>query len=273
MKIIEYHGGLGNQIFEYVYYQYLKTLFPNEKFFSYCPKKAVRVHYGLEINKWFDVELAPSSSFTNLIGFLSYYGIRILKRLKIRLPWVSDDFHMSDNKLYHEGWYQNKKYFVKVGGPEFKKKMDIGEENQSILNLMLSTNSVSIHIRRGDYLERKNMESVGGICTKEYYMKAINVIKEKVESPIFLFFSDDPLFVEQNFRLPNMIIVKNNTGNKSFFDMYLMAHAQNMILANSTFSCWAAYLNKNAKNIIAPNNWNNKMNIDLNLHNWITLPT
>ena len=273
MKIIEFHGGLGNQIFEYVYYKHLKSLYPNENFFSYCPKRAMSVHYGLEIDKLFDVELPPCSVLTDIVGFITFWGIRFMRRVNIALPWVSDDFHLSDNKLYHEGWYQNKKYFVKVGGPEFKKTIDLGEENISILNLLVSTNSVSVHIRRGDYLEKKNMEAVGGICTKEYYEKAIDIIKEKVESPTFLFFSDDPFFVEQTFKLPNMVIVKNNTGNRSFFDMYLMAHAKNMILANSTFSCWAAYLNKNANIIIAPNNWNNKMNIDLNLHNWITLAT
>lgn len=271
MKIIEFHGGLGNQMFEYVYYKYLKNKYPKNKFYSYCPHRAMSVHYGLEIDKWFDIELPPSSVLSDFIGFLSYWGIRIMRKLNIALPWVSDDFNLDDGRTYHEGWYQNKKYFELVGGLAFRNDLNIDEENTKMLQLMQGTNSVSIHIRRGDYLEPKNMMLRGGICTKEYYDKALSIIYEKVENPTFFFFSDDPDFVKGYFSLPNMYVVTNNKGKKSFFDMYLMAHSKNMILANSTFSCWAAYLNKHVKLTIAPRKWSNKRELELNLHNWITI--
>lgn len=271
MKIIEFHGGLGNQMFEYVYYKYLKNKYPNDDFYSYCPHYAMSVHYGLEIDKWFDIEMPPSSILSGSIGFISYWGIRIMRRLNIALPWVSDDFHLDDSRTYHEGWYQNKKYFESVGGLTFKRNLDIGKTNLKILQQIENTNSVSVHIRRGDYLLAKNAKALGGICTKEYYDKALSIICKKVENPTFFFFSDDPDFVKGNFSLPNMYVVTNNKGEKSFLDMYLMAHSKNMILANSTFSCWAAYLNRCAELIIAPHKWNNKMELELNLHDWITL--
>lgn len=271
MKIIEYHGGLGNQLFEYTYFKYLKTLFPNEKFYSYCPKRATNVHYGLEINKWFDVELANTSLFTDIIGFISFWGIRIMRRINVSLPWVSDDFHLCDNKIYHEGWYQNSKYFRMVGGINFRKDLNIGETNKDILKLMESTNSVAIHIRRGDYLEAKNFKSVGGICTKDYYEKAIMNIESILDEPTYFFFSDDPDYVNKTYKLPRMFIVSHNIGSNSYLDMYLMAHAKNMILANSTFSCWAAYLNTNVNTVICPSRWNKKMNLNLSLDSWIKI--
>ena len=271
MKIIEYHGGLGNQMFEYVYYKYLKNKYPMETFYSYVPKRAMIAHYGLEINKWFKVEMAPNNYWVNFIGFFTYWGIRILRRIHIHLPWVSDDSHMSDDKLYHEGWYQNKYYFLNTERLTFRKDLVLSDKNVEIINDMNSLNSVSVHIRRGDYLLKKNKETLGGICSLEYYNKAIALMRREIVEPKFFFFSDDSEFVKNHFNVPNMVIVSNNTGDQSFFDMFLMSNAKNMILANSTFSCWAAYLNQKNGLIIAPKKWNNKMDIDLNLSKWITL--
>lgn len=271
MKIIEYHGGLGNQLFEYVYYKYLVKKYPQDSFYSYFPKRSMKAHYGLEINKWFEVEIAPCNCWVNFIGFFTYWGIRIFRRIGVHLPWVSDDTHLSDEKLFHEGWYQNKFYFLSSDKINFRGDLELTSQNIELIKEMTSVNSVSVHIRRGDYLLKKNAEALGGICTLDYYKEAILLMTRKIVEPTFFFFSDDPEFVKCNFNLPNMVVVSNNIGDQSFFDMYLMTKAKNMILANSTFSCWAAYLNKNHGIIIAPQKWNRKIDIDLNLSEWITL--
>lgn len=271
MKIIEFHGGLGNQMFEYTYYKYLKEKFPEQSFFSYCPKRAMSVHNGLEINKWFDVVLARTSILSNIVGFVSYWGIRILRKIHLHPFWVSDDFHLCDEKLYHEGWYQNKMYYQLMGGLNFKADLTLNNENKKLLEMLKNTNSVAIHIRRGDYLMKKNKVALGNICTENYYRNAINKISDLVKDAYFFIFSDDPEFASSLLSSSNKIVVTGNTGENSFYDMYLMAHAHNMILANSTFSCWAAYLNKDAKHVICPSKWNNKMNLDLSLDTWIKL--
>ena len=90
-----------------------------------------------------------------------------------------------------------------------------------------------------------------------YYKKAIAEINKSIENPVFFFFSDDKKYVEETFDVPNKVIVTCNKGKRSFFDMYLMAHCKNMIVANSTFSWWAAYLNTRAEKIYCPIRWNN----------------
>lgn len=88
--------------------------------------------------------------------------------------------------------------------------------------------------------------------------KQLNSWNKRWKSRFFFFFSDDCLYVETEFAdIRNKIIISHNRDDRSFFDMYLMAHAKNMILANSTFSCWAAYLNRTAKIIITPDRWVN----------------
>lgn len=121
---------------------------------------------------------------------------------------------------------------------------------------METCNSISVHIRRGDYLKTDLIHIYGGICTSKYYREAINY-GTRGGRAVFSF-SDDCLYVETEFAdIRNKIIISHNRDDRSFFDMYLMAHAKNMILANSTFSCWAAYLNRTAKIIITPDRWVN----------------
>ena len=273
MKIFEFHGGLGNQIFEYIYLQYLKMKFPNDVFYSYFFDKQHWIHNGFELDKWFEVEIPPTSAKTDLLAYLCYQGSRILRHLPFNLPFhlSSDDYNINEKKLFHQGWYQDKKFFLEVGAPSFKSDNVIDINNGKILQAIMKQNSVAIHIRRGDYLLPKNSKALGGICTKKYYDNAISKIKEIIEDPHFFFFSDDIQFVEDNFNDLDKTVVNWNTGEKSFFDMYLMAHASNMILANSTFSCCAAYLNKNARYVLCPPLWNKIFNPDLNLSDWIVV--
>ena len=86
----------------------------------------------------------------------------------------------------------------------------------------------------------------------------MEVIKEMVSEPRFFYFSDDATYVREHFPVSEGdVVVSCNTGERSFFDMYLMAHAKHMILANSTFSCWAAYLNRNHPVVVCPAKWRN----------------
>lgn len=273
IKIFEFHGGLGNQIFEYIYLQYLKKMFPNYVFYSYFFDKKHWLHNGFELDRWFKVDIPPTSLKTDLVAFFCYQLSRIQRRLYIKLPFnfSSDDYNLNENKLFHQGWYQDKRYFLAVGAPLFKDDIIINDKNKSVLQAITKANSVAIHIRRGDFLLPKNSKALGGICTKKYYDNAIRKIKEFIDSPHFFFFSDDIEFVENEFNDLDKTVINWNTGENSFYDLYLMAHASNMILANSTFSCCAAYLNKDTRYVLCPPMWNKLLNPDLNLEQWIVI--
>ena len=109
---------------------------------------------------------------------------------------------------------------------------------------------VSIHVRRGDYTKCSIFVD---LSNTNYYEKAINYIKKCITNPIFLIFSDEPVWADKmlsNFIQNNRIIVDLNKGNNSYRDMQLMSLCDGNILANSSFSWWAGWLNNNKNKIV-----------------------
>ena len=123
------------------------------------------------------------------------------------------------------------------------------EENREIAERITSCNSVSIHVRRGDYLSSV-YENMFVALGRDYYEKAVDHICGRVEDPEFFIFSDDPDFVRTEFSwLENKHIVTGNSGDDSYRDMQLMSLCKHNITANSTFSQWGALLNENEGHI------------------------
>lgn len=270
MKIITFWGGLGNQIFEYAYYKWLQEKFPNEKIYGYYPAVGLAAHNGLEINKRFNVELPCSSKISNIIGTILFNVDRVCRRLHLPLMFTCTQSNEKYSTIFHCDYWQDKKYELS----NFKMQFNISNiesDNLSLLAKMKGKNTVAIHIRRGDYLNPGVTSIYGGICTEEYYQKAINQISSTVDNPYYLFFSDDPQYVRDVYRLENMTIIDWNKGEKSIFDMYLMSQCKYMILANSTFSYWAARLNEKADKIFCPTRWTNITPPNIILDNWIKI--
>lgn len=135
----------------------------------------------------------------------------------------------------------------------------LNDESKNICKEMLNSNSVSIHIRRSDYLN-ETINKINGVCTLEYYYMAIELIKSKIESPDFYIFSDDIHWVKSEFRtvLNDFTLIDWNKNENSWQDMALMSKCKHNIIANSSFSWWGAWLNENPEKIvIAPLKWFN----------------
>lgn len=121
--------------------------------------------------------------------------------------------------------------------------------NLQMLEDIGKSDSVSVHVRRGDYLSSTYSGQFVALG-QEYYRNAVGYIKEKIAEPKFFIFSDDPEYIREAFSwLDNKVIVDINSGDNSFRDMQLMANCKHNIIANSTFSQWAAILNDNAGHI------------------------
>lgn len=117
-------------------------------------------------------------------------------------------------------------------------------------------NAVSLHIRRGDYLEPKHWENTGSVCQLPYYRNAIAAIKKELDNPVFYVFSDDLAWVKENLPLDNAVYIDWNKGNDSWQDMMLMSHCRRHIICNSTFSWWGAWLDPHKdKTVIVPERW------------------
>jgi hypothetical protein len=137
-------------------------------------------------------------------------------------------------------------------------------------------NSVSLHVRRGDYVANLKVAAIHGLCSKEYYASAIKFISKKVERPHFFVFSDDINWVENNFKINYpCTYINQNFSNESYNDLRLMSLCQHNIIANSSFSWWGAWLNCNSEKIvIAPKKWfanSDKRCDDLIPEKWVRL--
>ena len=177
-------------------------------------------------------------------------------------------------KGYVSGYFQVGSYYEQIR-PFLQKQLYPREKpnrkNEEIIQKISSTNSVSLHVRRGDYLGLKNLH---GICDLNYYQKAVNFIERHVENPFFFLFSDDPNWVKENLKLNHpYFIVDINKNEKSPWDMWLMSLCKHNIIANSSFSWWGAFLNQNEKNItIAPKVWFADGSAEeIHLKSWILL--
>lgn len=269
-------GGLGNQMFFYAYFLYLvkKGFLPKLIWFHYLFTKH---HAGIEIYSIFNLEsdtLPFSAKFYLWLGKMLHFPIlkRIMgkfvsmsykmDRIYIqRTPYSFDEFPIEkcNSNIFIDGFWQNYKYVIPIRREllaAFKFKLPMNNEMlEHYSNEISRVNSVSIHIRRGDYLE-KQFSELNVIKSSEYYFKAIELVCSHITLPVFFVFTDDFLWAKKQFIGSNFIFVEGNTGNAAYLDMYLMSKCKNNIISNSTFSWWGAWLNQNEeKLVIAPSMW------------------
>lgn len=273
MKILYFGGGLGNQIFEYAFYLYLKKKFPNEKIIGYYNKNKLKEHNGLEINQWFNIKLPHSSWYAGFICLFMYFA----KKINLTKYVDISNRNFNNNKAIVINAYKFNKQYIPNDHKWIEFNIDIANlslQNRQTLNLIKASNSVFIHVRRGDYLSPKYIKRFQGTCTLDYYNKAIHRIKEHIKSPTFFIFSDDMNWAKRNI-ITNCktIYIDWNTKENSPLDMFLMSQCKAGIIANSTFSYWGAQLGISNKFIIYPSKWINSEdgNPDIFNEQWIKI--
>jgi len=256
-------------MFQYAFYRALINRFDhvNADISGY---KDYFLHNGLELENIFDISLNKASSFYVKLYDTSnrqWYLRKIRRILGLKQAYKEEQkpfqfdagiFSYAGPALYW-GYWQHEDYFVDIEQQirmafRFKKPLD--QINTAVLESIQKSNSVSIHIRRGDYLIDPVL---GGLCTLNYYQTAIEVIASRVNQPEFFIFSDDINWCKTNIKTgyPTAFI-SGNGGTNSYIDMQLMSNCQHNIIANSSFSWWAAWLNDNpGKIIIGPKKWTN----------------
>lgn len=291
MIISKLQGGLGNQMFQYiagrVLADKLNTNFLVDTSLFYKNK----IHNGYELEKIFyiDSPQASNDQIKSLIGWRStYFGYKLLKFFNYKYflgnnfylenPLIKDiNPNMTNINSYLFGDWQSEKYFIsheKLVRKQFNFKTKLSNKNKEIINFIRSKkNSVSIHIRRGDYISPVEPRGLHDVCTSDYYYSALKIIEEKKSKPYFFIFSDDIPWVKKNLNFDsNHHFIDHNKGSESYNDLRLMSICNNQIIANSSFSWWGAWLNKNKRKIIiAPKKWlNSNILIGADLPNsWI----
>lgn len=251
MKILIFTGGLGNQIFEYAFYRYLADNNKGENIYGIYDKRWLSEHNGLEIEKWTAASLPPSRWYAKAIVFLAFALRRLFGYNKLI---ANDDCVISEKKIIYWAFHFDKRY-VRYCDVDFNIDRNlISKKNTELVNEIESCNSVFIHVRRGDYLSKEYRHLFEGTCTLDYYKRAINYIKLKIDNPHFYIFSDDKEWVKANLELINATYIDWNLKENSPLDMWLMSRCKVGIIANSTFSYWGAILGAK-KTIVCPKKW------------------
>jgi hypothetical protein len=265
MIILRLRGGLGNQLFQYAAGKSLAQ-------FHHTSLKLDLYFYRTHSNRKFElenfnipIELASREEVHRFTG--SNPVTRFLNKREnyLRCPEVFtqpyyhfyDDFFGLPGNLYVSGYFQSEKYF-KQSGAEIRNwytaARPLDHVNEKLAEEMRSTASVAIHVRRGDYTNQ--YASFFGTVPDEYYQRAIQEIQTRVANAKFIVFSDDIAWCKKNLSLHQPVFVEHNKGADSYKDLVLMSHCKHNIIANSTFSWWGAWLNKNPdKVVIAPKVW------------------
>lgn len=163
------------------------------------------------------------------------------------------------NDVFINGNFENSKYFNSIRDilvQEFKPKAELLPQNTELFSIITKTNSVCVTIRRGDYLSNR-YKNAFFLCDEHYFDKAIQIIREKVKNPTFVFFSDDIEWVKNNMRLKEPCYYES--GNDPIWEkIRLMSACKHFIISNSTFSWWAQYLGVYPEKIVvSPNRWYN----------------
>lgn len=265
MRIIV-SGGLGNQMFQYALYLALKKrgrkIKLDTSLYSF-----VGMHNGFELERCFNVN-EPLVKYSKVHLFF----LRVILKIKPSIFLYEDNLQYNNGVFttkckYLSGSWQSEKYFKQIENIIRKSFIfkDIDKRNLYIAEEIRSYNSVSLHIRRGDYLGNS---IYSGVCTEEYYSKAIDEIITNCslnDNIKFYIFSDDKIFANQfiqKVKYPS-VLIEHNKGIDSYKDMFLMSQCRHNIIANSSFSWWGAWLNTNPEKIvIAPNRWFNSDNED-----------
>lgn len=267
MIIVRIFGGLGNQMFQYAYAKALSVDGYNVKL-DISKFKKYKLHGGYQLDKY-KIDLDIASSFSIFLGKI---GIKKVKKEK-SLLFESELKSLKGNE-YVKGYFQTEKYFEKIRDillAEFVINQKKAEETNIMAQQILSSkNSCSLHIRRGDYITDKKANSVHGTCNLEYYKQAINLINNKYSNVPFFVFSDDISWTKENLKITNAVYI--DIKSIPHEDMYLMSLCNHNITANSSFSWWGAWLNKNKnKTIIAPKKWFVNKKNEIACKNWIKI--
>ena len=301
--------GLGNQLFEYAYAKKLQehtkdkiafcTWMYNLKNFSLggtrqCSLQHFELPEDVEIlsgfkNFWYFASFMLRMFFIYKKDFISWFVLG--KRVSRKDKYESDckkGLYVSENSYEIPDFISTKKRNKYIFGnyegigalPENKQsaqlsvKTEATEENKKMLDKISSCEAVCLHVRRGDYLNSGN--EYLQVCNYEYYKTAVEHIKNTVDNPTFFIFSNthnDLEWIKENYDF-GIEPVYVDLSNPDYEEIRLMSACKHFIIANSTFSWWAAYLSKHKnKTVVVPRTWSNRENdsTDMYLNSYVLM--
>lgn len=282
MIIVYFTQQLGNQMFQYALGKRLEMLGKDVKFYSGYYDEFPKHDFALP--RLFNLKLNEATK--EEAQALMDVRRRIVNRVKRRVFGIDDWFihelqYPLGPKPYNpkvlkfrhgtlNGYWQSEKYFLPIADTIRRDFVfpEPSQRNKELADEMSKCTSVSIHVRRGDY------KGLFPLLADEYYSPAMSHFTDRFDNVHFYVFSNDIPWCREHLAAENITFVDWNTGKDSPYDMWLMTQCKHNIIANSSFSWWGAWLNRNeGKEVVAPWKWDDQpiRNTDIYCPEWILL--
>lgn len=279
--IIRLSGGLGNQMFQYALGRNLAeknnaALILDISSFETDSSDTKR-HFSLDsfnisAKKATIIDIqsvgipnTSNKSLSGKIGRRFFRTIEYFRPLREKIFVIEPYFAFCPDILevrsscYLSGVWQSEKYFKDIEGlirKEFTLRNKPSIETGNWMEKVSGCNSVSLHIRRGDYVNIPKTNQFHGVCSLEYYDEAMALITQKIANPVFFVFSDDIGWVKENLKTSRSMFYVSDNAVPDYEELIIMSKCKHHIIANSSFSWWGAWLNENpGKIVIAPERW------------------
>lgn len=279
MIVVDINGQMGNQMFQYALGRHLQLQGKNVAYYIGYFKE--RPEHDFVLSRLFGIHL-PLATKNQVLAYREDRH-RLIDRVRRKIFGRNERvFSEVGSKSYDyrpdvfdfkcglvDGYWQSEKYFLDIADvirQEFAFP-DPSDKNKALAAELSACMSVSIHVRRGDYL--------GGfpVMDESYYEPAMAYFYEKYDDARFYVFSNDLDWCREHLKADNITFVDWNIGKDSPWDMWLMTQCKHNIVANSSFSWWGAWLNQNeSKEVVAPKTWfYHAKTPDIYCNNWMII--
>lgn len=284
MILVNLMGGLGNQMFQYACGQALadatgqEVRYATDSLATFAQARALELQMVFGIN----LPLAGPGDMSHLVGgwcrkpwarrMLARTAARPLRGRRFiaeqRFMLIPDLTDRAASGAYLHGYWQSEQNFSAHAAAirlAFQFHGDPGQQNMYVMDRLTAEPSIGIHIRRGDYVTNSKATAAHGLLPATYYISAVEELRATCPEARVFVFSDDPTWVETNIlqALGNAESITHNFGANSYRDMQLMTQCDALVIANSSFSWWAGWLNdRPGKSVIAPLQWFNDLGLD-----------
>lgn len=292
MIVVQILGGLGNQMFQYAAGRALAARLEQPLKLDIAEFAGYALHNGFELSRVFagPMDIASAEDVRAVLGWQSRPAVRRLLGRRIFASLRTRRYVMEPHFQYWPGWtkvtgdaylagyWQSEQYFKPIESTlraEFSFKPPMSAQNRQLARQIADGESVSLHVRRGDYVQDARTLATHGLCSIDYYHAAIRHVAQRLAAPKFFVFSDDIAWARAHLEIGFPCeYISHNQGAESWNDMRLMSLCRHHVIANSSFSWWGAWLNPDAsKIVVAPRRWFAKAvnTQDLLPAGWVTL--
>lgn len=299
MKIVKVKGGLGNQMFQYAFHRLLQEQYHCEdvkldlKYYGEQGVDDIRLSRLGRMNTKFQ---AASDEELRRVCLFRHEGNPLSRgyRLKIALDAkLNKKYYFEDNRAYrdvtkllgyqyYDGYWQSWRYLEPIR-EQLKKEFTcdtLSDKTRQYMGRFGSCESVFVGVRRGDYFDNEKLANHYGRTDVDYYRRAVAYMRQRLQNPVFVFFSNDLPWVKQNLDsralglTPDAVVYRESEDIvDDFEEMFVMSACRNAIITNSTFHFWGAWLMEHPeKTVIAPQNWfKDDRPIDIVPDDWVKM--